>query len=41
MLEKCIVAECSNMRNMEPGFALHPIIFHGDQRPEAKKRRQR
>ena len=41
MPEKCIVEECSNMRNMQAGIALNPTPFHGNQRTEAKKRRQR
>ena len=40
MPERCVVAGCSNTRNLDEGISLHTIPFYGDERPEAKKRRK-
>ena len=41
MLHRCVVGGCSNVRSLENEIALHTILFHGDERPEVKKRRKR
>ena len=41
MLARCVLACCSNTRDIKNGVALHTIPFYGDDRPEAKKRRKR
>lgn len=41
MPHRCVIGGCSNVRSLENGIALHTILFYGDERPEAKKRRKR
>ena len=41
MLHRCVVGGCSNVRSLENEIGLHTILFYGDERPEAKKRRKR
>ena len=41
MPARCVVAGCSNTRDIKNGVALHTIPFYGNDRPEAKKRRKR
>ncbi|XP_068738515.1 THAP domain-containing protein 1-like [Montipora capricornis] len=41
MPKRCVAAGCSNERNLEEGISLHKLPFHGEDRPEAKKRREK
>ena len=38
MPARCVLAGCSNTRNLKFGIGLHTIPYHGDDRPEARKR---
>ena len=40
MPNRCVVGGCSNVADANRGISLHFIPFSGDDRPEAKKRRQ-
>ena len=40
MPERCVVAGCSNIRDVKNGISLHRIPFFNDERPEAKRRRR-
>ena len=40
MPNKCVVGGCSNVANPAEGISLHFIPFAGDERPEAKRRRE-
>ena len=33
MVEKCVVSECSNSRNVEKGISMHKIPSDNDPRP--------
>ena len=41
MPERCVVAGCSNITNIENGVSLHRLPFFNDERPEAKRRRRK
>ena len=41
MSSRCIIGDCSNVRNLQEGIALHTMRFYGNERAEAKKRRKR
>ena len=41
MVQKCVIYGCSNTKDEKRGISIHQIPFFGDQRPEAKKRRQK
>ena len=41
MLHRCVAGGCSNVRSSQKGIALHKILFYGDERAKAKKRRKR
>ena len=41
MAQKGVVYGCSNTKNEKRGISIHQILFFGDQRPEAKKRRRK
>lgn len=41
MPARCVVAGCSNTRNLKLGIGLHTIPYYGDDRPEARKRRKK
>ena len=41
MPARCVVAGCSNTRNLKLGIGLHTIPYYGDNRPEARKRRKK
>ena len=40
MPERCVVAECSNVKNVVEGISLHRLPYFGDVRPVAKQRRR-
>ena len=40
MPNRCVVGGCSNAPDISKGIVLHKIPFAGDDRPQAKKRRQ-
>jgi hypothetical protein len=41
MPKRCVVYKCDSVANAAEGISLHTIPFHGDDRPEAVKRRRR
>ena len=41
MPKRCVVAGCSNIGDKEKEISLHAILYSGDERPEAKKRRKK
>ena len=41
MPKRCVAAGCSNVSNLKEGISLHKLPFYDDDRPEAKKRRQK
>ena len=41
MPDRCIAANCGNMKDKERNISIHRFPFYGDTRPEAQKRRKR
>ena len=41
MSRRCVVGGCSNTRNIKKSVALHTTLIYGDDRPEAKKQKDR
>ena len=41
MPDRCVAANCGNMKDKERNISMHRFPFYGDTRPEAQKRRKR
>ena len=41
MPDRCVAANCGNIKDKERNISMHRFPFYGDTRPEAQKRRKR
>ena len=41
MPDRCVAANCGNIKDKESNISMHRFPFYGDTRPEAQKRRKR